>query len=257
MPDPIDADVDSVSSFLHQIASSGFTKEVHAHVRVWFRGQPDVNWDLAPGIYRNTIPVSTEAQRLELERHLTQDFQIESAGLLPGQEAREELYFLQQHYGLPTRLLDWTHRPLAALFFATDAASLHGAVFMIDAYDMEPTQKTGVFRGIATSRAPFFRDQINAIYDWAGTPQYHFIVPVRPDHFDRRIAYQQSCFTFHSEHAKILTKNNVARFRKYRIPASAKQPIREELMDLGMDQFAVYGDLPSLALRLKAGYRIP
>ena len=82
-------------------------------------------------------------------------------------------------------------------------------------------------------------------------------MPVRPDHFDRRVAFQQSCFTFHSRDHKELTTDQSKTLTMVRVPKAAKPKIRNELFLLGVDPFAIFGDLPNLAERLKAAYGIP
>jgi hypothetical protein len=47
---------------------------------------------------------------------MNQDFRILSAANLSGKMAEEDLYFLMQHYGMPTRLLDWSTNALTALY---------------------------------------------------------------------------------------------------------------------------------------------
>jgi len=90
-----DGVVTGVQSLLGLLAKSRFAERQKAHVRLWFRGQPVSSWGLTPGVYRPTLPAVDEAARLNTERHLTQDFRVQSAGLLVKSREDSELCFLQ------------------------------------------------------------------------------------------------------------------------------------------------------------------
>ena len=248
--------IQSVHDFLRELAAIPFVGARHSHVRVWFRGQPEAGLELQPGVYRPTFLAADETARLLIEQHLAQDFRVESAGLLTGRETDAELYFLQQHYRFPTRLLDWTHTPLASLFFAIDKPTVDGEIFVMDAYQMQTPGFTNF--GVATSRRDVFRKALGQIIGWGRAADFpDFIIPLRPDHFDRRIAYQQSCFTFHVPKKPILTAVENPTLQSFRVPAASKAAIKAQLSLLGVDEFRIYGDLESLAKRLKTAHGIP
>src|SRR5947209_111618 len=79
----------------------------HKHIRNWFRGQSKVGWPLLP-VYtgQDFGQYIKEEDRFQVEHHLNQDFKVMSAGIRTGNESDADIYFLQQHYRMPTRLLD-------------------------------------------------------------------------------------------------------------------------------------------------------
>jgi hypothetical protein len=220
-----------------------------------------------PGVYRPDFPDKTDKGRLKLERHLAQDFRVMSAGIRRGDEGEAELYFLQQHYRMRTRLLDWTSNALAGLYFAVSGhREKDGALFIMDAYQLGPTQQGKYssngeqrdFLGVADSRHPLFQDALHVIFWWDKVKEFpNFIFPVRPDYFDRRITLQRGCFTFHVPGRNELTAKENPSLASYLIPKEAKREISIELALLGIDDFSIYGDMEHLSSRLKAAYSIP
>ncbi len=118
----------NVSELLEQMTNWHVSQAISApdvHRRVWYRGHSDHTYILWPGVYRPQFTKAAtkmygknkEDKRLNLEREMLSEFRTSGATLLNANNVTE-VYFMAQHFGMPTRLLDWTMNPLAALFCA-------------------------------------------------------------------------------------------------------------------------------------------
>lgn len=93
----------------------------------WYRGVGRANLHtLGPSLYRHPTILDVEGliklERLMLEDFARQNFLHASALHAPAEADDFRSLFFMQHYGVPTRLLDWTNNPLIALYFALSSA---------------------------------------------------------------------------------------------------------------------------------------
>ncbi|MGJ8671005.1 MAG: FRG domain-containing protein [Oceanococcus sp.] len=114
-----------------------------------FRGQRDSSWQLESTLSRLVRSAKSTAHPTSIEIRQILQFRMAIRGLRGPNPAKlndDEVFCLGQHYGLATPLLDWTHSPYIAAYFAFESAVSSGTgkrtVWMLNRIkiEMEPSK---------------------------------------------------------------------------------------------------------------------
>jgi hypothetical protein len=199
-----------------------------------FRGQRDATWHLIPNLYRLTpnIQAGSVAKNYDMfEASLIERFFQEGLPYLPTiSRSFSNDRALAQHFGAPTRLLDWSEDPLVATFFAVEDWDIDtdAAVFMI-----QPEARF----------TPEHVQSFNSVQS----------VAFRPPAIDRRIPAQRSVFTYHPHEpqdqpfvpldmrpdigGQVSNPGSIVRgFAKITIPRNLKRALFSSLSHIGIDR---------------------
>lgn len=216
---------------------------------LWFRGHADADWKLTPKLYRPEYRDSDEHEiRHEFKSRALQLIQ----GRLPADEW--EWYFLMQHYGVPTRLLDWTENALIAMYFAVEGhrADKDAAVWALDPTWLNRKLRRGI-KGVmlhdwseAQSYLRELEDAFSGVNITAQLP-----AAIEPPHVDRRLVAQSSRFVIFGK-TQNLMRTKVARNRRdlrvemMRIPRTEIPGLQRDLINYGITAATVFPDLSGL-----------
>lgn len=213
---------------------------------LWFRGQDNANFHLVAKAFR---PEYVKAN----ERDILNDFK-QKACLVSGVHPVDEWgwIILGQHYGLPTRLLDWSDNPLQALYFACQSAvNSNGEEQDGKLFVLQPDKMNQETLGDDSAPSPILleeredkcRPYLPDSFDPKGNSP---LAVVAMDDFPR-IGAQNGCFTVCSDYEYKYDDPEQKVIRQFIIPAEKKETILGELDFLGVDAASTYPDLDHLA----------
>ncbi len=229
--------------------------------RPWFRGQQRKHWDLVPSIFR-----IGDFDR-ETEDDICEEFATRAPALSrfePFPTNNWDLFFLMQHYGAPTRLLDWTESPLIALYFAVRDNPGHydSSVWMLNPYklNLRVIHKDEV---ISPSAQGVSKTDVKRVAPWLPERWSKRKIPqdplaVFPTHIARRISSQRACFTVHgSDRLSFLrlARRTDSCLKKIILPGRSVKAIQYALAHIGIDDTTIFPDLEGLGRALGASYR--
>lgn len=216
-----------------------------------FRGQADAIWELRPGVHRGYSP--------QQERYLTNEFRVRARSRYfscPTSNDYPGWLALMQHYGLPTRLLDWTYSPLIAAFFAVHpdycppvcAAHRDASIWALDASKLNESQgfEPLIFPLDAASYEPLIEPAFKNRQELDSVG-----VAMALEH-DQRIQLQQGAFTIHSSRIPINQLDGAENWlRRFIIKHTDIPQFFDELTLLGVRKYTLFPDLSTLTSELK------
>ena len=214
--------------------------------QIWYRGQASSEWALTPYFLR--------LDGRQSESTLLKRFKQSAAMLIDTAPKQSfDWLFLMQHYGVPTRLLDWSESPLVALYFAVENITEHGdkdgALWLL--YPSEFNKNARIHNRNEEGYIPSFDDEELASYSiesLKSNPSLQlYPVATIATRNNARIQAQHGVFTIHhQDQTPIEDIGDKSHVLKLTIPGASKVQLKKQLELLGYSKFQLFPELSSI-----------
>lgn len=216
---------------------------LRADAEFWFRGHADMRWTLTPSALR----YDTAEERARALNLLSDFKRYAKMKLRDLPRPDDELQWVQlaRHYGLPTRLLDWTRNAALAVYFACAETSgtkrSDGAVFIINPKDLN-RQADERIKSPRIFDAHTDTERIQRYLTLSGDQSSRGVrtIAINPVWNSERILVQQGAFTLHGSSDFTLTSGQVSSLVCLKVPAVKKNALLHELERAGINEMSIF-----------------
>jgi hypothetical protein len=201
---------------------------------MYFRGQVH-DWPLRPWLSREGVTEQERAKEPECFERL--------AKILPSVNDWERAT-IAQHYGVPTRLIDWSENPLVGLYFALDDKNYDNEDGVIWVFE----DKTKIVKKVALLRDGSGLRKLKYPRPFRAWKELQLEIP--------RTKAQRGSLTSQPDLSKEFDKQNfdpnTQSLKKFIVPKQSKTQLREHIEILGVTKERLFPDFLDIGNRRRA-----
>jgi hypothetical protein len=165
-----------------------------------------------------------------------------------------------QHYGVPTRLLDWSESALVGLYFAVQSTPSkdQGCVWVLNPRAVNQfLSKVGNFIPIYSDKS--VEPYLPALWDERSDLIPEEPVSIDPPYNSPRLAAQRGKFTVHGISTIALDKYSeiINYLLRIDIKPNAKERLRRQLLTAGIAESVLFPGLTGLSREIRDLYAVP
>lgn len=219
----------------------------------WYRGHSNLEWRLVPTALRYGN-ASTRKRALDSFQEFRRHAEINMSNV---RSLAVDCEWMQraQHYGLPTRLLDWTESPAIALYFACGNVRTNGLVLLVNPGALN--MKSDLRRETAI-RPDDHPDAVNHYarlgerIDRCGSST----IAIKPNFNNKRIEAQHGVFTLHGSRKFRIDGNTESSLVGIPVLKRHKRKLLEELEMSGTNEMALFPEPDKICAHIKKKERL-